>query len=80
MNKLRPDQHGVLNPYGYRVAALGFMEAMNTIFRTYQWWLCPNCNEQNYNDYNPDLDDGSIGYECSCGWDGSSDDLILGRT
>jgi hypothetical protein len=79
VDRLRPHQHGVRNPYGYRQAALGFIEALRIAESTYQLWLCPGCNEINYNDYDPDQDDGSIGYGCSCGWEGSNDDLMLGR-
>lgn len=81
MSKLRPHQHGVRLPYGYRRAAVGFVEAMDLAARTYQFWLCPCCSTISYNDYDPDADDGSIGYTCvTCGWDGSNDDLMLGRT
>ncbi len=79
MDKLRPTQHNVLNPYGYRIAALGFMEAMNILAKTYQWWLCPGCGTQNYNGYDPDLDDEPIEYVCLCGWDGIKADLLLGK-
>lgn len=81
MDKIRPHQHGVRLPYGYRRAALGLFEALDIASKTYQFWLCPTCNGLSYCDYDPELDDGSMGYTCNqCGWDGSSDDLLLGRT